>query len=189
MGRQRLRAHLRRLPPPGRARRRPARAALALHDRPGRLRSLLARLRPRHLVRDAHRVPGPPGNGRRHPLAVGLLHRLGHLPRGLRAEQGSGILGAIAGSGAAIGVLAEHPHRVRRLGMDLLRQRPDRPRSPGARPRYVQESHAGHDSPLRHRGRRHGHRQPDAPRLRPDPDDERGLGLGARSASWLDPPS
>ena len=91
--------------PPGRARRRPARAALALHDRPGRLRALRspAASPPR---RDAHRVPGPPG------MAGAILSPSVFSIVSVTFREGSernkalGILGAIAGSGAAIGVLS-----------------------------------------------------------------------------------
>ena len=75
----------------------------------------------------ARRLPALPGRGRRDPLAVGLLDHARDVRGGRERNKALGVLGAIAGSGAAIGViLGGDPHGVRGLGVDLLRQRPDR---------------------------------------------------------------
>ena len=90
----------------------------------------LAPRRPFGQLGDADRHAAAPGRRRRDPLAVRLLDHLGHLPGGPGAQQGARHPGRHRGRRRGDRRLARRdPHRLRRLGVDLLRQRPDR-RSP-----------------------------------------------------------
>ena len=89
VGRQRLHARLRRLPPARRARRRPLRPAAAVHGRCRALHARLARERDRHLVRDADRRSRGAGPRRRARLAGRALDRHDDVRRGPRADEGA----------------------------------------------------------------------------------------------------
>ena len=110
---------------------RPARAAASSSwsaSRSSRVSSLLCG--PLAVVRDAHRRAAAPGRRRRDPLAVGLLDHARHLRGGRRAEQGARHPRRDRRLGRRHRrAPRRRPHRVRRLGVDLLRQRPDRPAS------------------------------------------------------------
>ena len=181
MGRFGLRAHLRWLPSARRPHGRPARPAKALHGGPRPLPRDLADGGALDVVRDAHRRAASAGRRGGDPLAFRLLDHARHLRGGRRAQQG-----------------ARHPrrdrrlrgrdrrapgrrvHRVRRLAVDLLRQHPDRRGRARPRPalRAREQSGRAHQA-LRRPRRRHRHREPHAPRLRPDAGEPRRLGLGA----------
>ena len=85
---------------------RPARAAEDLHGRPRALRADLAARGLSHIVRDADRRAAPAGRRRRDPLARPSSRSCSStFAEGAERNKALGILGAIAGSGAAIGVL------------------------------------------------------------------------------------
>ena len=163
----------------GRARR-PPRPAAAVHGRARRFRGLLAALRALDLVGDADRVPRAPGRGRRDPLAVGVLDHDRHLRGGRGAEQGARHPRRDRRLGRRDRRSARRrPHRVRGLGVDLLRQRPDRPRR--ALPRAALRAREPRRGPGAHfdaAGAVAVTGEPDAARLRPDAGDDRRLGLG-----------
>ena len=181
VGRQRLRAHLRRVSAPRRAHGRRARAAQALHGRPRVLRALLAPLRLLGLRWNADRGPRAPGTRRRRALAVGLLDHVGHLQGGCGAEQGTRYPRCDRRVGCGDRCAPRRrPDPVRRLGVDLLRQRPDRYRHlllrAALRPR---EPRRRNGTPVRLARRGHRHGEPHAPRLRTDAGEQRRLGIGS----------
>ena len=129
LGRQRLRAHLRRLPAARRPARRPARPAAGLHGRPRPVRARLAGRRLRRERRRADRRARRPGPRRRDRLARRALDRHHHLPRRRGAQQGARRLGR----GRRLRRRRRRParrraHRVPRLGVGALGQRADRDR-------------------------------------------------------------
>ena len=168
MGRERLPAHVRRLPAPRRAARRPLRPPAAVPDRDHALHRRLRRLRARDLAgvpdRGARR-PGPRRCDRLGRLAVaddGPLHRAGG------AGEGDGHLRLRRrGRRQRRRAPRRRPHRPARLALDLPRQRPDRdrrlPRLAAAAPRR-QGRGGGPEARRRRRGDRD--RGADARRLR-----------------------
>ena len=133
LGRQRLHAHLRRLPAARRAARRPLRAAAPVHDRHRPVQPRLARLRPGERAAAAGHRPGGPGHRRRDRrggragVADEPLHRAG------RARQGDGRLRLrLRQRRQHRRAPRRRPHRRLRLALDLPRQPADRPG--GARP-------------------------------------------------------
>ena len=176
VGRQRLHAHLRRLPPPRRTTRRPRRPAADVHRRPDRLLARVARRRPRPVGGLAPRRPGDPGPRRGDHLSGGPLDPDDDFRRGRRAQQGARRLGRgrrrrRSGRRPA----RRDPDEWSRLGVGPLRQRPDRPRrrrdgaadaarEPGRhRRRVVRHPRGGHrdgrTQPAGLRPRRHGQRR------------------------------
>ena len=113
--------------------------------------------------------------------AVGLLDHPGDLPGGRRAQQGAGDPGRDRRGGRRDRRAAGRgPHRVRRLGMGLLDQRPHRHRHADRGPAVrAREPRRGAGAQLRRLRRDHGHRQPAAAGLRPHPGQPGRLGLGA----------
>ena len=170
LGRQRLRAHLRRLPAARRAARRPARPPPRLHGRPDPLRARLARRRASPTTEGAaDRRPRRPGPRRRDPLARRALDRHHHLPRRRRAQQGARRLGR----GRRLRrrrrrPARRHPHRRPRLGVGPLGQRARSAIAAAAlAPRLIAESRSESETrALRRRRRGHRHRRPVAARLR-----------------------
>ena len=178
VGRQRLHAHVRRLPAARRAHGRPARPPAHVHRRPDPVRRRLACRRPRperRLVDRRARRPGP-----RRRAALPRRPVAGHrdLRGGRGAQQGARRLGR----GRRLRrrrrrAARRHAHRVGRLGVGAVRQRADRHRrgadghAPAAREPQRRRA------PLRHRGRGHGHRRPVAARLLAGQRQRRGLGL------------
>ena len=94
LGRERLRAHLRRLPAARRANGGPAGTPARLHRRTPPRRRGLARRRLRRHRGSADRRPRRPGPRRGDHLALGALDRHHHLPRRRRAQQGARAPGA-----------------------------------------------------------------------------------------------
>ena len=96
---------------------------------PGPLRPRLAGRRAGDQLRAADRRPRRPGPRRRDPLPRRALDRRHHLPRRRRAQQSAGDLGR----GRRLRrrrrrAARRRPHRIPRLGMGALGQRPDRDR-------------------------------------------------------------
>jgi len=80
--------------------------------------------------------------------AGGAVDRDEHVPRGRRAEQALGAWGAIAGSGATVGLIAGGLLTpLRRLAVHLLPQRPDRRVGAAARPACRARKPARHGAP------------------------------------------
>ena len=138
VGLERVRPHLRRLPPARRPCRRPARAPTALHRRRSPLFAAASLgARPRHGrtapligfravqgLGAAHRRPGRP------------VHPDDHLHRGRRAQQGARHLGRrLRPRRRRRRARRRRPDRPRRVGVDLLHQRARRDRRHGAWPR------------------------------------------------------
>ena len=178
MGRQRLHAHVRRLPAARWAHGRPARPPPHVHRRPDPVRRRLACRRPRperRLVDRRARRPGP-----RRRAALPGRPVAGH--RDLRGGRGTQQGARRMGRGRRLRrrrrrAARRHAHRVGRLGMGAVRQRADRHRrgadghAPAAREPQRRRA------PLRHRGRGHGHRRPVAAGLLAGQRQRRGLGL------------
>lgn len=89
VGRQRLLADVRRVPPPGRARRRPVRAQARLHHRPRPVHRRQPRRRVRPGRRHADRGPRRAGARRRDPGARHAVADHRHVPRGRRGRRRS----------------------------------------------------------------------------------------------------
>ena len=127
-----------------------------------------ALLRARPVRHDADHLPPAPGRRLGRPRAVGLLDHDGHVPGGRRAQQGAGDPRRDRGRGRRHRrAPRRHPHRVRRLGVGVLDQRPDR--HPHAHLRAAVragEPRRGHEPQLRRPGRRDGHREPAAAGVR-----------------------
>ncbi len=135
LGRQRLHAHLRRLPPARRPARRPLRAAAPVHDRHRPVQPGLARLRPVERAAAAGHRPGGAGHRRRDRRGGGAgaadepLHRAG------RARQGDGRLRLrLRQRRQHRRAPRRRPHRRLRLALDLPRQPADRPGGAGPQP-------------------------------------------------------
>ncbi len=100
---------------------------------------------------------------------------------GAERNKALGILGAIAGLGCGDrGAPRRRLDPVRGLGVDLLRQRPDRHSHlllrAALRPR---EPRRRHGTPVRLAWRGHRHGEPHAPRVRADSGEQRRLGIGS----------
>ena len=180
VGDQRLRARLRRLPAPRRARGRPPRPPTDLPRRRGRLHGRLASRRAGLVGGVADRRAGAAGARRGDHLARRALDPLGHVPRGTRAQHRARRLGRgrrlrRRGRRAA----RRRPDRGAQLGVDLLRQRP------GRRGRVHAGAVPAHREPRRERedvrraGRSARHRRALLARLR---DHAGGAGRLARRA-------
>ena len=185
LGGQRLRAHLRRLPAARWTPRRPARSKACVHGRSDPLRPRLARRRLRPVRRRADRRPGGPGPRRGDPLAGRALDRHHDLSRRRRAQQGARRLG----SGRGCRRCRRRParrraHRVPRLGVGALGQRPDRDRrrAPGSA-LDRREPLGVRDSLLRRRRGDQRHGRALGAGLRAGRGARRGLGLGADDRS------
>ena len=181
MGRQRLPAHLRRLPAAGRAAGRPLRPATHVPDRDRPLHGRVAGVR-------ARRHPGPAGRSARRP---GLRRRAGvgrrpvadHDPvhRARRAREGDGDLRVRAfGRRHRRGAAGRGAHRPALVALDLPREHPGRGRRlPALAAAAAHRAGRGRGRPPGRLGRRHRDGRPDAGRLR-DRQRQRGrLGLGA----------
>ena len=168
VGRHRLRAHLRRLPAARRPRRGPAGPPPHPDGRPGPVHRGVAGLR----AGDARLGPDPdalPARARRGDRAPGgAVDRDEHVPRGRRAEQGTGRVGRHRGQRRdRRGDRRRPAHPLRRLAVHLLPQRPDRSRGAAARPAHRAGEPARHRTPaLRPVRRGHRDRRPVAARLR-----------------------
>ncbi|CAA9476647.1 MAG: Uncharacterized MFS-type transporter, partial [uncultured Solirubrobacteraceae bacterium] len=179
VGRQRLHARLRRLPPPRRPHGRPPRAAAPVHRRPHPLRRRLAAGRLRADGGPAHRLPRAAGPRRGAHLARRALHRHDALHRGRRAQQGARGVGR-GGRRRRRGRRAarRRAHGVPRLGVGAVRQHAHHHRRGGHRPPPARREPLGRrEPPLRRRGRGHGDRRTVAARLRAGRRQRRGLGL------------
>ena len=135
VGGQRLRPLLRRLPAPGRARRRPVRSPPHLHARPHPVRrsqpGVRRRPEPVHARRGAH--PAGPGCGRAVTGHPDDPHHDLHRPR--RAVPRPRDLERHGGGGRRLGGTARrHPHRPAVVAMDLLHQHPHCRRRAGGGP-------------------------------------------------------
>ena len=178
LGRQRVHAHLRRLPAARRPHGRPARSSPALHRRPDPLRGRLACRRPRPERRLADRRACRPGPRRRAAVPRRPLARHRDLRRGRRAQQGARRLGRGRRFRRRRGRAARrHADPVGRLGVGAVRQRADRPRRRVPRPAPAAREQERGRAPLRHRRRRQRHRGPLAARLLAGQRQLRGLGL------------
>ena len=186
MGRERVRPHLRRLPAPRRAARRPLRAPAALPGRDRALHGLVARVRARRLAARARRRAGAPGCGRSGRLRGRALADHGALHGAGRPDEGDGRLRVRDGRRWEHRRAARRrPHRRARLALGLPRQPADRRRGRRAHARadpgrpQRDGAHAA-----RRRRRAHGHGHADPRRLR-DRERERGrldVGAHARAA-------
>ena len=117
-------------------------------------------------ARHADRLPRPPGSSRGDPLAVGLLDHVGDVPGGRRAEQGARHpRGDRRLGGRDRRPARRRAHGVRRLGVDLLRQRADRYRALFLVPRSCARAERGRTTALRRARGRHRDGEPHAPRL------------------------
>ena len=181
LGGERVRAHLRRLPPARRPARRPARPPADLHRRPDPVRRRLARRRIRRERAGADRRARGPGPRRGAALAGGALDRDDDLQGRLGAKQGARRLGR----GRRLRRRRRRPSRrradrVRRLGVGPLGERPDRPDRGGDRaaPDRREPGRVG-DEGVRLRRRVQRHRGARRPRLRARRGAGRRLGLGA----------
>ena len=132
---------LRKPAPLRRPRRRPARTPPAVPDRPRRLHRVVARLGARRARADAlfaARAGQGLGAAMLSPAALSIITTAF---QGTQRAKALAASGAVGGAGAAMGVLVGgHPHRVRRLADDLLREPAGRA---GARRRRGQ----GHSAP------------------------------------------
>ena len=166
VGRQRVHAHLRRLPAARRSHGRPARPAPHVHRRPDPVRGRLAGRRPRperHLVDQRARRPGP---RRRAVVSRRPVAGDGDLRRGRGAQQGARRLGRGGRFRRRRGRAARrHAHPVGRLGVGAVRQRADRPGRRVLRAAPAAREPQRRRAPLRRRGRGHGDRRPVAARL------------------------
>ena len=170
VGRERLPAHLRRLPAARRAARRPVRppAAVPRGIALFTLASLACGLADSKGLLIAR--AGGAGARRRDRLGGRALADHDPVHRAGRAREGDGRLRLrrLAGGGSDRRAARRRPHRRARLALDLPRQPPDRRR--GLRPRRCGSLPAarghGRHGPARRRGRGHGHRCADARRLR-----------------------
>ena len=168
MGRERLRAHLRRLPAARRAHGRPARPPPRLH---GRARALHGRARccagsrgAGMLIAAARCRGSAPRSSR--PRRSRSSRRSSRRARSGTRRSGSGARWAAPAPPSACcsaAILTDA-----RLGMDLLHQRADRRRRARClrRARAARAAWTWRDAALRHRRRGHGHRGPDRARLR-----------------------
>ena len=133
VGRQRVHAHLRRLPAARRPRGRPARSQAAVRGRGDRVQRRLAAQRPRADVRDADRRPGAPGPRGRARLPRRALDHHDDIHRAGGAHQGARRLERDRGRrrrGRPAPRRRAHPARL--VAVDLHRQRPGRDRDAGA---------------------------------------------------------
>ncbi len=134
VGRQRLHAHVRRLPAARRPARRPARAQAHVHARPGPLLARLARRRPRPVGGVADRRARRPGPRRGDRLAGGAVDHHHDLRRRRRAQPRARHLGCGRGRRRrGRGAARRDPHERAELALGAVRQRPDRARRGGAR--------------------------------------------------------
>ena len=178
LGRQRLRARVRRLPAARRADGRPARSTPAVHDRARRIRARLAGRRARADRGPAHHRPRRAGPRRRAVVTRRALARDRVVRGGRGAQQGDGCLGR----GGRLWrrrrrAARRHADRVGRLGVGAVRQRAGRPvRRRAGDPPAARVAHRGAPS-LRLRGRRVDHRRPVAAGLHAGRRRERRLGL------------
>ena len=180
VGRERLHADVRRLPaarrPPGR----PARAAAHLHHRDVAVRVRLAGGRPRperHLAGERARTAGP---RRGADLPVRTFDSHHHIRGGRRAQQGPGRLGR----GGRLGrsgrrARRRHAHRVGRMGVGAVRERPDRHRGRFDRPADPRREPGRVEPVLGHGRCGDGHGRARAARVHARRRERRRLGLGA----------
>ena len=159
MGRDRLRPDLRRLPTSRRPRGRSARASPHPDDRPGDLHHRIARMRAGNHGHVPDHGPRSPGIRRGDRAASGLVDRHEHVPGGCRPQQGARRLGRHRRERCD-----RRPDRgraadpVRRLGVHLLPQRPDRCRGDAADPATGPREPTGRSAPpLRPVRGRHRH--------------------------------
>ena len=189
LGRERLSAHLRRLPSPRRPARRPLRPPPPLPDRPHDLHPRLARLRPGDLAGVPHRGAGGAGLRRRDRLGGRALVDHDPLHRACRAREGDGHrrLRALR-RGDRRRASRRRPHRRALLALDLPRQHPRGRGGLRALPRAASgRSGPGSRPAPRHRGRGHGDGVAHARRLR-DRERERGrLDVGPRRSGCSPP--
>ena len=139
----------------------------------------------------ADRSPRGPGPRRGDPLAGRALDHHDHVRRGRRAEQGARDLGRDGRQRRRRRRAARRsPDEVARLGVDLLRQRPDRaPSSSRTTRSVVRESRVEPgEAALRRRRRRADHERALAPRLRAHAGEPRRLGLGEDDRRSSSPP-
>ncbi len=161
--------------------RRPARTQARLPRRHRRLHGRLTAERPRDSRRAADPRPRAPGPRRRAGLARRALDHHHDVRGGRGADtRRSGVWGAIAAGGAAVGLLLGGGlDRVPLVAVDLLRQRPGRDLGGLPPLRLVPESRDEAHETLRHRRRRDRDRRPDRTRLRDRQVDRRErLGVG-----------
>ncbi len=168
MGRERLHAHVRRIPAARRAPGRSARPPAHVHDRPD---PVLARLTGRwpgsvggladHRARD-------PGPRRRDRLTCGALDHHHHVRRRRRAQPRARRLGCGRRCGRRGRRAARrNPHERSELALGAVRQRPDRDRRSRTRPApAVRESRRRWNRRLRRTGRGDRHGRPRAARIR-----------------------
>ena len=180
VGRELLRADLRWLPAPRRARGRPARTEAALPRRHRHLHRRLAPERPRELVGVPDPRPRPAGARRSPRLACRPLDRDDDIPRGPGADEGDGRLERDRrGRRGRRPARRRNPHRPLLVALDLLRQRPGRDRGLRALAQVRAGIEGREDSSrLRHRRRGHRDRGPGRARLRDRHGSGEGLGLG-----------
>jgi hypothetical protein len=167
MGRQRLHADVRRLPATRRPHGRSDRSSPPVHRRPDPVRRRVARGRTGEQRGAADRGSCRAGTGRGAPLSCRPLAPHGDLHRGRRPQQGARRLGRGRRlRGRRRRAARRHAHRVGRLGVGPVRQRPDRhPRRAGRAAAAAREPQRGR-APLRYRGRRLYHRGSVDSRLR-----------------------
>ena len=156
-----LRPHVRRLLAARRPHGRPARASAPLHGRVGGLHGRVARLRLRDHQQPADRGARGAGPRWRDDRAGGALDPLDDVRRGRGAQQGARSLGRRLGCRRRGGRAARRrAHRVRRLGVGLLRQCADRHCRDPARPApAAREPRRGRDPLLRRRSARSSSRR------------------------------
>ena len=129
MGRERVSAHLRRVPAARRTARRPLRAPAPLHRRDRALHGGVARVRARRLAGVLDRRTGRAGSRRRGRLGCRSLADRDALHRARRAREGDGRLRVRRGRRRLDRRASRRDHHGRaRLELDLPRQRPDRHR-------------------------------------------------------------
>ncbi len=185
MGRERVPAHVRRLPAPRRPARRPLRAPPPLPRRDRPLHACVARVRHGAVTgvpdRGARRAgAGRGGRLRGRPLADDdPVHRA----RGTGEGDGDLRLRRLRRRQPRRTARGNH-HRRARLALDLPRQRPRRsPRGRADRPARARRPRRGRGATARRRRRGHGHRVAHARRLRDRERQPGGLDVGANSGS------
>ena len=190
VGRECVRAHLRRLPAARRKARGPDGSTAGVHRRAPARRGGLARGRilGQRGAADRRARGSGPGAAIISPAALSIVTTT--FQDGAERNKALGAWGAVAGAGGAAGVLlGGNSHRGTRLGVGALGQRArgaDRRRAVAAADRR-EPLRVGHP-PLRRGRRGERHRRPLGAGLRDRRRDRRGLGLARRpSACWASP--
>ena len=175
LGRQRVPAHVRRVPAPGRPARRPLRPPEDVPDRPRALHRGVACLRARDVRGGPRDRSGRAGDRRRR--RVGCIAVADHDPlhRARRSREGDGRLRLRRGRRRDDRRAPRRdPHRHAELALDLPRQHPGRRRRLRALPQPApRRARAGGQHAARCRGRCHRHLRAHARRLR-DRERQRG---------------